>query len=327
MRVSTITMLLGAAVCAAAAALLAVSWFATGSSQSAPIAKPIEPVSRTVVIASAALKLGTVLTAEALAEVPWPTVSVPADSFPSKSALLASGQRIALAAIAKNEPILGSKITGPGQRASLSIMIEEGKKAVTIRVDDVLGVAGFVQPDDRVDVLLTRNQQNVAAGRPVSASPYTDLLLQNVRVLAVDQIADRNNQAKPARAVTLEVDTADAQKLVLGASIGQLSLALRRVGWSQIGEARRIGVEDLPRSGPVEENSQAAPSEVPAEADRGPTVTVFRGATERKQYDVSPDGRRLVSGVGNADTELVQASEAGLELRQGDEAAPDSQPR
>ena len=318
MRVSTITMLLGAAVCAAAAALLATSWFAGGPSQTA-IAKPAEPVSRAVVIATTPLKLGSVLTAEVLAEVPWPTGSVPPDSFTSKGALLAGGQRIVLAAIAKNEPVLASKITGPGQRASLSIMIEEGKKAVTIRVDDVLGVAGFVQPDDRVDVLLTRNEQTVTGGRAVSTSPYTDLLLQNVRVLAVDQFADRNNQAKPARAVTLEVDTADAQKLVLGASIGQLSLALRRIGWSQVGEARRIGLEDLPSSRRVEERSQAVQSEAPA--DRGPMVTVFRGASERKQYDVSPDGRRLT------DSDLVQASEARLELRQGDEAAPQGEPR
>jgi pilus assembly protein CpaB len=319
MRVSTISMLLGAAVCAAAAALLATSWFAGGPSQSAAIAKPPEPTTRPVVVATAPLKLGTVLTPEVLAEVPWPIASTPADSFASKSALFAGGQRIALATIAKNEPVLTSKITGPGQRASLSIMIEEGKKAVTIRVDDVLGVAGFVQPDDRVDVLLTRNEQSLAQGRPVSTAPYTDLLLQNVRVLAVDQIADRTTQAKPAKAVTLEVDTADAQKLVLAASIGQLSLALRRAGWSQIGEARRIGLEDLPRSRPVPvEPAATAPAEPSAE--RGPTVTVFR-ATERKQYDVSPGSQRL------AEPELAQAFETGADLRQDAEASPERQPK
>jgi pilus assembly protein CpaB len=183
----------------------------------------------------------------------------------------------------------------------------------------VLGVAGFVQPDDRVDVLLTRNEQNAAQGGPASISPYTDLLLQNVRVLAVDQIADRATQAKPAKAVTLEVDTADAQKLVLAASIGQLSLALRRAGWSQIGEARRIGLEDLPRSRPVPvESATTAPAEPSVE--RGPTVTVFR-ATERKQYDVSPGAQRL------AEPELAHASEAGLGVRRDDETGPERQPK
>jgi pilus assembly protein CpaB len=317
-------MLLGAAVCAAAAALLATSWFASGSARNVTVAQPAEPVNRTVVIATQPLKLGAVLSADVLAEVTWPSTPPPAGAFASKSALLGGGQRVALAAIAKHEPVPASKITGPGQRASLSIMIEEGKKAVTIRVDDVLGVAGFVQPDDRVDVLLTRNEQNGAAGQPGAASPYTDLLLQNVRVLAVDQIADRHTQAKPARAVTLEVDTQDAQKLVLGASIGQLSLALRRVGWSQIGEARRIGLDDLPRSG-TSEGQPAMRSEAPA--DRGPTVTVFRGATERKQYDVSPDAKRLISGVEGSETELVQASEARLGLGQADQSAADERPR
>jgi pilus assembly protein CpaB len=175
-----------------------------------------------------------------------------------------------LHAIAENEPILASKITAPGQRASLSVVIEEGKKAVTIRVDDVLGVAGFVQPDDRVDVLLTRTARGADESREGSA--YTDVLLQDIRVLAIDQLADRNTQAKPARAVTVEVDTADAQKLVLAASVGQLSLALRRAGGSHVGEAQRIGIEDLLRS-----KSAAGGAK--------PVVTVTR-ATDRKQYQV-----------------------------------------
>ena len=71
------------------------------------------------------------------------------------------------------------------------------------------------------------------------------MLLQNVRVLAIDQIADRSGQAKPAKAVTIEVTTEDAQKVALGASVGQLSLALRQAGSLQTTEARRIGLEDL----------------------------------------------------------------------------------
>ncbi len=122
-------------------------------------------------------------------------------------------------------------------------MLDEGKKAVTIRVDDVLGVGGFVQPDDRVDVMLTRTMRGADESREGSA--YTDLLLQDVRVLAIDQFADRDSKAKPAKTVTVEVATEDAQKLVLAASIGQLSLALRRAGVSQVGEAQRIGIEDL----------------------------------------------------------------------------------
>ncbi len=95
-----------------------------------------------------------------------------AGSFSNKAALIgAGGPRVVVTAIAKHEPIFASKISAPGQRPSLSLMIEDGNKAVTIRVDDVLGVAGFVQPDDRVDVLLTRADRRTAAGTGVEPTP------------------------------------------------------------------------------------------------------------------------------------------------------------
>jgi pilus assembly protein CpaB len=197
-----------------------------------------------------------------------------------------------LASIAKNEPILSAKITGAGQRGTLSAVIEADMKAITIRVDDVLGVAGFVQPDDRVDVLLTRSD------RPTSPSPYqaagaiySDLLLQNARVLAIDQIADRSGQAKPAKAVTIEVTTEDAQKVALGASIGQLSLALRQAGSLQTTEPRRIGVEDLSK----QPGEMAAGKQVPTSSSS--VVTVTRGARERILYELTPTGRRELQGT------------------------------
>jgi pilus assembly protein CpaB len=284
-------MLLGAAVCATAAALLTRSMLAGHSDQPVVVvAAPVETAVTRVVVATAPLKFGTVLSAEHLVEVPWPNASIPADAFTSKQALVGNGQRVVLSAIAKDEPILAAKVSGPGQRPSLSIMIEEGKKAVTIRVDDVLGVAGFVQPGDHVDVLLTRSERGIANGAASINSAFTDLLLQSVRVLAIDQLADRNTQAKPVKAVTVEVETAEAQKLVLAASIGQLSLALRRAGGLETSAARRIGLQDLPYSRPAAE--PAAPVTMAAEPERGPLVTVIRGANERKQYDLAPDASR-----------------------------------
>jgi pilus assembly protein CpaB len=274
MRIGTITLVVGAAACAAAAALLTKSWLAANMAR--PVVQVVEhrtterPALRTVIVAARRLPFGSKLTADVLQARQWPAEAVPQGTFSVTDQLLGGdGERVVLSAIAKDEPILASKITAPGQRASLSVVIEEGKKAVTIRVDDVLGVAGFVQPDDRVDILLTRTSRGANEGREGSA--YTDLLLQDIRVLAIDQLADRNTQAKPAKAVTVEVDTADAQKLVLAASIGQLSLALRRAGGSHVGEAQRIGIEDLLRSGGT--------------GGTRPVVTVTR-ATDRKQYQV-----------------------------------------
>jgi len=325
MRVSTIAMLLGAAACAAAAALLTQVWLSARSEPRAPIIvqQAAVPATRTVVVASSPLKFATVLTPDMLSEIPWPGEHVPADAFANKAALLAGGQRTTLSSIAKNEPILASKITGPGQRVSLSVMISEGKKAVTIRVDDVLGVAGFVQPEDRVDVLLTRNERptSTASGPKVGAGGvFTDVLIQNVRVLAIDQLAERNLPAKPVKAVTLEVETDDAQKLVLAASVGQLSLALRRAGGMETSESRRIGLEDLPSSRQFE-----IPASV-EDADRGPLVTIIRGAGERMHYNLSAETGRAI-GVPFADRQALNGNEARARRDAGEETTPPVEPR
>jgi Flp pilus assembly protein CpaB len=97
-----------------------------------------------------------------------------------------------------------------------------GMKAVTIRTNDSLGIAGFLQPGDRVDVLLKRTR-GASAGDKVA---YVEVLLRNVRVLAVDQIADGKGQAKADGAVTIEVTAEDAAKVALGMEIGTLALAL-----------------------------------------------------------------------------------------------------
>ena len=162
-----------------------------------------------------------------------------------------------LTAIEANEPVLASKITGSGQRATLSAVLGDGMKAVTIRVNDVEGVAGFVLPGDRVDVVLTRQQDKNSAA--------ADVVLQNVRVLAVDQIADeRTEKPSIAKAVTVEVEVMAAQKLALAATVGTLSLALRKAGESTPSNTRRITVSDLPKS-TVTDN-------------RFSTVSVIRGA-------------------------------------------------
>ena len=90
-------------------------------------------------------------------------------------------------AMETNEPVLRNKVTGPGQRGGLAALVSEGQRAVTIRVNDVNGVAGFVLPGDRVDVLLSQHEGD-------KGGSATDVVLQNVRVLAIDQLADDQNQ-------------------------------------------------------------------------------------------------------------------------------------
>src|SRR5262249_47281429 len=155
----------------------------------------------------------------------------------------------------RNELVLKTKITGPGQRASLSALLDEGKRAVTVRVDDVRGVAGFVLPGDRVDVVLIR-----AHGPGGAAENISDVILQHVKVLAVDQLAnERQETPTVARAVTLEVDTEQAQKILLATDVGKLALILRKAGESNPAIAKRVTGRDLARVEPVAAPAAAAP--------------------------------------------------------------------
>jgi pilus assembly protein CpaB len=195
------------------------------------------PPARSIVVASKPLRFGDELTSGGLREMPWPDNALPAGAF-GKIADLTSGKRIVLMPIDTNEAVLASKITGPGQRATLSAMLGDGMMAVTIRVNDVEGVAGFVLPGERVDVVLTR------AGEKNNA--VNDVVIQNVRVLAVDQLADQRAD-KPAvvKAVTLEVDPTDGQKVALAATVGTLSLLLRKAGDVVSADTRRVTARDL----------------------------------------------------------------------------------
>ena len=198
---------------------------------------------QTIVVAKQPLRFGVALSAAMLKEIPWPDQALPQGAFHKIADILSSGRRVVLTAIEANEPVLAVKITGAGQRATLSALVRKGMKAVTIRVNDVEGVGGFVQPGDRVDVVLTRQ---VAKGEA-----STEVVLQDVRVLAIDQTADeRVAKAAVAKSVTLEVSTVAAQKLWLASSVGKLSLLLRKAGETAQVNTRKITLKDLENSGP-----------------------------------------------------------------------------
>ncbi len=222
---------------------------------------------KTIVVAAKPLRFGTELNAGMLREVPWPTESMPSGAFAKINDVLGEGRRIVLTPIEPNEPVLALKITGPGQRATLSSLVKPGMKAVTIRVNDVEGVGGFVLPGDRVDVVLTRQIDKGDAS--------TEIVLQNTRVLAVDQTADdRAAKAAVAKSVTLEVNTVEAQKLWLASSVGSLSLLLRKAGETAEAKTRKITLKDLAGVG-----------------NGGPTTTVVvHRATAKQSYTVPVEG-------------------------------------
>ena len=260
MRPSSIIMLVVALVLGISAALLSKIWLQAQVSQP-QIAEAAPKVDMgTVVLAAKSLRFGNRLSKRSLVEVEWPTKAIPKGAFIKISDVVnGKDRRVVLSSIEANEPVLSWKITGPGQRASLSALIAEDMKAVTIRVNDVLGVAGFVLPGEHVDILLTRTEIQEAGDRaPVRKNAFTDVLLQNVRVLAVDQLADdRTEEPTPAKAVTIEVTTEQAQKLMLASSVGQLALALRSAGSTSDEASRRIAVGNLNSSSPSSSSSTA----------------------------------------------------------------------
>ena len=294
MRASSLILFTLALFMGLGAALLAMSWVQTHSGTPA-VAEAKESISvRKVVVASQALRFGSELSPINLKEVDWPVGAAPAGAFPSMAELIKAGERrVALSAIERDEPVLAWKITGPGQRASLSAVISGDKMAMTIRVNDVSGTAGFVLPGDRVDVLLTRTEDKVG---------FNDVLLQNVRTLAIDQLADeRSDKPSVAKAVTLEVTQGEAQRLALAERMGQLSLALRSAGATKEIASRRVSMTDLgdpeipPPVARVVEASAPAPQPILAPADPmqvSPSRLTIVGVTravERKEYSVRPE--------------------------------------
>jgi pilus assembly protein CpaB len=225
---------------------------------------------KTIVVASKPLRYGNELSAQALHEIPWSEDALPAGAFASINDVLGSGKRVVLAAIEVNEPILSVKITGPGQRATLSAVLHDGMKAVTIRVNDVDGVAGFVLPGDRVDIALTRLDGKGGA--------TTDVVLQNAQVLAIDQVADERVAAPSvAKSVTLEVDTVAAQKLGLAASLGSLSLMLRKAGDTASAKSPRVSLKDL---------FDEVVTDVGAVHASTTVISIKRGGAQKEDYSV-----------------------------------------
>ena len=234
MRNNNLIILVVALVLGGIAAVLARNWLANHARSS-------QAGVGTIVVAAAPLAFGTQLTAQNLTEIPWSTSVLPQGAFATKQGLLKDGRRMALALIARNEPILLSKVTAPNQPATLSSMLEPGKRAVTVRVDDVRGVAGFIQPGDLVDVVLIRTE---AESR--SNESYSDIILQSAKVLAIDQVTgERTEQPIIAKAVTLEVNVEDAQKILLAANIGRLSLILRQPAQASNDPIQRVTEQDL----------------------------------------------------------------------------------
>jgi pilus assembly protein CpaB len=260
------------------------------------------PIMTRVAVASIPLAYGNEITAEKVKFVAYPAASLPPGTYKTLAELLPEGKsRVALRPIQPNQPLLAADLSGEGQNASIAALLPDGMRAATVRINDISGVAGFVKPNDTVDVLITRQ----AIGG--NGEQVTDVLLQNIRVIAIGQdAAGANNQPAVDRSATLEVTPVNAQKLALGQQLGSLSLVLRKPGEEQnIPNVETVSFNDLryelygsrPAAAPSSEQKArvarlAQPRRAPpvrrAAAPAPPptnTISVTRGV-ETKDYEV-----------------------------------------
>jgi len=196
------------------AVVLASRWI---SQQAATVA------SSKVVVAAINIDLGTPLTPQMLKLADWPRGSVPVGAADDIKTLDA---RVVKTSLLQGEPVLESKLAPLGATGGLSAVIAEGNRAMTVRVNDVVGVAGFALPGNYVDIVVNTEDESVKAEN-VNKS-ISKIVLEHIMVLAVAQEQNRDEtKPKVVNAVTLEVTPAQAEKLDLARSVGTLSLVLR----------------------------------------------------------------------------------------------------
>jgi len=202
-----VVMLVISIIIGLAAAIMAGGWVA----QQAALA------SNKIVVAAVDIDLGSQINPHMIKVVDWPAASIPRGAISDAQSLQ---DRVVKTTVLRGEPVLETKLAPVGTKGGLSAVIAEGKRAITVRVNEVIGVAGFALPGNYVDVLVNTQDQ--------AEKPISKIVLENILVLAVAQEASRDEtKPKVVNAVTLEVSPVEAEKLDLARSIGNLSLVLR----------------------------------------------------------------------------------------------------
>ena len=176
-----------------------------------------------VVTLAVDVQLGSRLTPDMVKLVDWPTGSVPTGAFDDPKLL---DGRVVKTSLQRGEPVLESKLAPVGTKGGLSSVVTEGKRAMTVRVNDVIGVAGFALPGNYVDIMVSTQTEGVRSEN--RDNTISKIVLERILVLAVAQEASRDEtKPKVVNAVTLEVTPDQAERLDVARSVGTLSLVLR----------------------------------------------------------------------------------------------------
>lgn len=270
------TMMAIAVVLALAAVVVAARWV---SAQARGVDK--------VAVALVDINLGAKITPEMVRMVDWPSGATPPGAFKDPKAL---ETRVSRTTIIRGEPIMESKLAPPGTKGGLSAVVAEGKRAITVRVNDVVGVAGFALPGNYVDILVNTQEEGMGPGG--KHGNISKIVLERIMVLAVAQEASRDEtKPKVVNAVTLEVTPEQAEKIDVARSVGSLSLVLRNqvdpnpVNTDGATKATLFNVKE-----PASPEPKAAPprpvvKHLVARAPRqpGPQVEVIKGLSRTTQ--------------------------------------------
>ena len=269
MQLRTIATFAAAIVLGLVAVILVRNTMATNSTtvslNTVPVVVTAQPVTRDTPLQPGMFKV-----------VNYPRDGVPAGSFHSVVDLMASGggNRTAQRDLTVNEVILAENATGSAESSSLSRTLEAGKRAVSIRSNDVAGVGGFIVPGDRIDVLATH------ASAAKSDVTVTDTLAQNLRVLGVDQTSSVDaNKPNVAKAITVEATPEQAAAISLAQSVGTVTLVLRKPHDNAEAQHRPITLANMTAGAadatPAREHApRRTPSAAPVTAQQ---VRVVRG--------------------------------------------------
>jgi pilus assembly protein CpaB len=199
-------------VLALLAAWVANTWLSVRS------AAKTGPTAESVVTAALDMPLGTRIKAEQVAVIEVPPGTAPKGSFQRVDEVI--GQ-VTSTAVVSGEILLAQRLSASDQGSALASVVDRNMRAVTVRVDDMVGVSGFLEPGNRVDVIATKTEQGSGQVRATT-------ILSNIKVIAADQTQPQDrSQPVVVRAVTLMVSPSDAELLLRGRAAGQIQLTLR----------------------------------------------------------------------------------------------------
>jgi pilus assembly protein CpaB len=237
-------------------------------------------MTRKVAVAAINLNLGQQILPEHIKMLDWPGGSVPAGAFTNPEQLK---DRVSRVNLLRDEPILESRLAPVGTKGGLSAIIAEGKRAITVRVNDVVGVSGFALPGNYVDVIVsTKDDRKGKDDQNISK-----IVLEKILVLAVGEVASRDEtKPKAVNAVTLEVTPQEAEAIDLARSVGQLSLVLRNqvdggpVKTGGVTKDALLGIAPVPKALPL---VKLRPVAVGSPAPRKQCVELILGRNRSEQ--------------------------------------------